>query len=392
MIRAYKFRIYPNKLQRQGIQTHLWLSKNLWNNGLELAKQLYINYHKFPSRQAYQEISKNSGLYSQVAQDVFIRLYLSLKAKIRRKKAGLKGGFPRFKSIDRVKSLHYPQSGFSLNAKKLKVSPFGEINIKKHREIEGTIKTLTLKRESSGKWFAIFTVEMEVQSIPLKEGKPVGIDLGLMTFATISNGEQIIKPKHMGIYEDRLADAQRNLSKKKFKSKNRRKARQKVARVYAKVANTRKDWLHKVANSLISRYPIIALEDLNVQEMAEAHGKGISDAGWSIFINIISYKAESAGCEVVFVNPKNTSKDCSRCGICVPKELWERQHNCLSCGLSVDRDINAAINILNRATLGMRGSNACVEESSTAKDSKSLYGDGTLVPSMKQEAKGVSPW
>jgi len=371
-IKSYKFRLYPTKAQAKEMQTHLWLSKNLWNNGLELAKQLYADYQKFPTRSTYQEISKNSGLHSQVAQDVFIRLYLALKAKIRRKKTGLKGGFPRFKSIDRVKSLHYPQSGFSLKERKLKVNPFGEINVKKHREVEGTIKTLTLKKESSDKWFAILTAETETVHTPKKEGEKVGIDLGLMTFASISNGEQIKKPKHMRIYEDRLADAQRDLSKKKLRSRNRRKAKLKVARVYAKVADTRKDWLHKSANNLISRYSMIALEDLNVQGIADEHGKGVSDAGWSIFTNIISYKAESAGCEVVFVNPKNTSKDCSRCGICVPKELWERQHNCPSCGLSIDRDLNAAINILTRATVGMTGSNACE--------------DGTIVPSMKQEA------
>jgi putative transposase len=149
VVRSYKFRLYPNKIQEKEMHTHLLLSKNLWNDGLELAKQLYADYQRFPSRQAYQEISKNSGLHSQVAQNVFIRLDLAIKAKIRRKKAGLKGGFPRFKSIDRVKSLHYPQSGFSLSERKLKVTPFGEINLRKHREIQGKIKALALR---GNKW------------------------------------------------------------------------------------------------------------------------------------------------------------------------------------------------------------------------------------------------
>ena len=371
-MRAYKFRLYPDKEQQKEMQTHLWLSKNLWNEGLGLAKQLYTNYQKFPTRQTYQEISKNSGLHSQVAQNVFIRLYLALKGKIRNKKAGLNKGFPRFKSMDRVKSLHYPQSGFSLKGRKLKVSPFGEINIKKHREIEGAIKTLTLKRESSGKWYAILTAETEPVHVPRKDGEKVGIDLGLMTFATLSNGEIVKKPKHMQRYEDKLASQQRSLSNKKLGSMNRRKARFRIASTHSKVANTRKDWLHKTANTLLSRYSLIALEDLKVQGIAEAYGKGVSDAGWSIFTNIISYKAEEAGCEVVFVTPKNTSKDCSRCGIRVPKGLWERQHNCPSCGLSVSRDLNAAINILNRATVGMMGSNAC--------------GDVAIATPMNQEA------
>ncbi len=386
-VRSYKFRLYPNKEQKQKMQAHLWLSKNLWNDGLELAKQLYADYQKFPTRRTYQEISKNSGLYSQVAQDVFIRLDLAIKAKVRRKKAGLKGGFPRFKSIERMKSLHYPQSGFKLIPKKLNVSPFGAINIKLHRAVEGKIKTLTLKREGD-KWFAVLTAESHTTVVSqINNGGHVGVDLGLMTFATLSNGEIIKKPKHMQRYEEKLVFQQRKLSGKKLRSKNRRKVKLKVARIHFRVANTRKDWLHKTANHLLSRYSLIAFEDLDVQGIAEEHGKGVSDAGWSTFTDIMSYKAESAGCDVVSVNPKNTSKDCSKCGTCVPKELWERQHTCPSCGLSIDRDLNAAINILNRATngttnrsidssfgatAGIAGSNAC--------------GDETIVSSMKQEA------
>jgi putative transposase len=200
-----------------------------------------------------------------------------------------------------------------------------------------------------------------------------------MTFAILSSGEEIKKPKHFKIYEDKLAEKQRRLSRKNKDSRNRRKTKLKVAKVHSKIANTRKDWLHKTANSLISRYSLIALEDLNVPGISDEHGRETSDAGWSIFTDIISYKAESAGCEVVFVNPRNTSKDCSRCGTCVPKELHERRHNCPSCSLSIGRDHNAAINILTRATDGTSGSNAS--------------GDGTIVPSLKEEkeAQGFSP-
>ncbi|MFH1222472.1 MAG: transposase [Candidatus Micrarchaeota archaeon] len=373
-MRAYKFRLYPNKEQRQEMQTHLWLSKNLWNDMLELTKDLYNQYGYFATTKALREIAKNSGLFSQTAQDVEARLNKSIRGMIARRKKKINTGFPRFKNIDRVKSLTYPQSGFSLGNKKLKVTPFGEINIKKHREIQGEIKTLMLKREPSGKWFAIFTAEAAVQPIPMKEGESIGIDLGLMAFATLSNGEKIKKPKHMRIYEDKLADAQRELSTKRKGSKNRRKAKIIIGRIYQKVANTRKDWLHKTANTLLSQYSLIALEKLDVQGIAKEHGRGTGDAAWSIFTNILSYKAESAGCEVVFVNPKNTTKQCSGCSEMVRKELHERQHNCPSCGLNMDRDLNAAINILNvatssrnscgqksqhKATDGQTGSNAC---------------------------------
>jgi putative transposase len=202
--RAWKFRLYPTKAQAKELQTHLWFSKNLWNDGLELAKQLYADFQKFPTRSTYQEISKNSGLYSQVAQDVFIRLNLAIKAKIRRKKTGLKGGFPRFKSIDRTKSLHYPQSGFSLNGKKLKVTPFGEISIRKHRDVEGKIKTLTLKKEATGKWYAILITETEVKPGPKNNGSQVGIDLGLINFAVLSDGTTIKNPRHLKKHQDNL--------------------------------------------------------------------------------------------------------------------------------------------------------------------------------------------
>lgn len=357
-MRAYKFRLYPNKTQRKKMQTHLWLSKNLWNDMLELTKQMYADYERFPSMNALNELAKTSGLYSQASQDIFRRLRKAIGGMCAKRKKGMKAGFPRFKGIDRIKSITYPQSGFSLKERKLKVTPFGEINIKKHRDVEGAIKTLTLKKEAD-KWYAILTAKTTPPIPRENNGAAVGIDFGLMTFATLSNGESIRKPKHMKIYEDRLADTQRELSKKKLRSRNRKKAKLKVCKIHSKVADTRKDWLHKTANNFLSKYSFIALEDLNVQGIAEKHGRGVSDAGWSIFTNIISYKAEEAGCEVVFVNPKDTTKDCSHCGTCVPKEEHERTHICLSCGLVMDRDLNAAINILNRATVGQTGSNAC---------------------------------
>jgi putative transposase len=202
--KSYKFRLYPNKEQRQEMQTHLWHSKNLWNEMLDITKRQYRDFQKFPSKGSLQIISKNSGLHSQVAQDIGIRLHNGiwryvnfLKKKKETNAKGLKSdkikraGFPRFKNINRVKSLHYPQSGFSLNEKKLKVSPFGEINIKKHREMKGETKTLTLKKEASGKWYAIFTAEEEPKPISENNGTEVGIDLGLINFAVFSDGKTI---------------------------------------------------------------------------------------------------------------------------------------------------------------------------------------------------------
>ena len=150
------------------------------------------------------------------------------------------------------------------------------------------------------------------------------------------------------------------MSRKKKGSANRKKAKFKVALIHEKIANIRSDYLQKTANKLLADYSFIAMEKLESQTMAQHNfGKSIYDVSWDKFANILRYKAESAGTKLVFVNPKNTTKECSSCSNLVEKSLWERQHNCPSCGLSIDRDVNAAINILKRATVGQTGSNAC---------------------------------
>jgi len=370
-MKSYRFRIYPNKQQEAILAEHLCISKDIWNFLLAASKEKYEKEGKFFSKTELQEMVKGTPLYSQVAQAVSHRLHAAIKRKIEMKKQHRKCGFPRFKSIERMKSLHYPQFGFSLS-EKLIVSPFGKITIVKHRQIEGKIRTLTLKRESSGKWFAIFCSEQDTSSPKINSGPAVGMDMGLEKFAALSDGTIIRNPRHIIRREKKLGYLQRLLSKKKKGSKNRRRARLRLARAHEKVANCRKDFLHKAANSLLSKYSIIALEDLDSQQMSsQGHGKGIHDAAWAMFAGIISYKAESAGCKIVFVDPKNTSQECSACGTIVRKNLWERQHVCKNCGFSGDRDINASINILKRATAGIAGSNAC--------------GDGKVIPSLKQE-------
>ena len=358
VIRAWKFRLYPNGEQRKEIQTHLWLSKNIWNNLLEYSKNRYKETGKFPTKIELQSLVKDSGLYSQTAQTISHRLHNALIRFFRMKKQSKNAGFPRFKNIDRMKSLLYPQSGFKIKERKLEVTPFGEISIRKHREMKGTIKTLTLKRESSGKFYAIFTTKMKITQKENK-GNQIGIDLGLVNFATLSDGTVIRNPKHLKKHEEKLAKRQRELSRKEKGTVRRKKQKRKVATLYEKVKNTRLDFLHKLSLSLVNSYSFVALEDLSIKKMSmEGLGKSINDAGWNEFSNMLCYKAEEAGCRVVFVDPDGTTKECSSCGQIVDKELKERQHNCPSCGLSMDRDLNASINILNRATAGQAGSNA----------------------------------
>lgn len=372
-MRVYRFRLYPSKLQEKQLIHHLWLAKNLWNELLEHSKETYRDFEKFPTRNSLQLMVKNSGLFSQTAQEIAHRVENGIWRYIKLRKAGNKEvGFPRFKSIGRMKSLHYPQYGFSLD-KKLKVNQFGEIPIVQHREIKGTIKTLTLKKEASGKWFACFAVD-EPSVVKASNGKPmIGIDLGLMRLATLSNDKKIENPRLVKTHEERISLLSRQLSKKKKGSMNRRKAKRLLAIEHERLREARRDFLHQHSHELVKSYSFIALEDLASKELAEMKfGKQINDASWGELANMLRYKAESAGCEVVFVNPEGTTKMCCICGSMKDMPLSERTYHCDSCGNHMDRDLNAARNILKRATAGFAGSNAC--------------GDDERTSSLKQEA------
>ena len=377
-MKAYRFRIYPNRIQIKLMESHLETARKLWNRLLMETKELYNKEKKFYTKSELQSMSKRTGLYSQTSNGVAHRLDRAIRAKIKMKKKELKWGFPRFKKYCQLRSLYYPQSGFKLEDK-LKVTPFGEIEIKQHRPIEGRIKTLTLKREPTGKWFAILVSDAPLSNnLKVGEGS-VGVDFGLKTFATLSDGKTVDSQRFSKKYEGKLAKEQRRLSKKKKGSNNRQKAGMKVARIHEKIAASRRDFFHKTANELIRNYSFIALESLNARAMAQGWlGGSINDASWSAFTNILCYKAENAGCKVVFVNPDNTTQECSRCHEKVKKELRERTHACPYCGLIMDRDLNASKNILMKATAGTAGSKA--------------FGDGAAVPSMNQEADGFGHW
>lgn len=357
---------------------HLVYSKNLWNESLEHCKKFYSDFGFLPSIRTLEGLSKGSGLYAQAGQCIAHRLHGALIRFFVLRTKGIKVGFPRFKSIDRVKSMYYPQFGFHLNAS-LNVTPFGWISIRKHREVKGRIKTLALKREASGKWFAIFTVEGLLQEPRENESPVVGLDLGLMHFATFSNGLVVPNPRFLRRRERKLASLHRKLSKKVKRSKNRFKAKVRLALGYEKLTNARRDFLHKLSTGLVNTYSLIALEKLNVRKMSRGgFGKFIHDVSWSMFANMLGYKAEGAGCQVVFVNPKNTSKECSTCGNLVEKELRDRVHSCSNCGLVINRDLNAALNILAKATGGTPASNACGNEANVSSMTQETPGFGLL--------------
>ncbi len=381
LTRAWKYRLYPSRSQEKLLNRQFYECKTLWNSLLDHTKGYYEETKKFPTRKHLYILAKDTGLYSQVAQNVADRLVKSLKGVVARKKARRKAGFPRFKSFERVKSMTYPQFGFKLKDK-LELSGIGSVAIRKHREMDGRIKTLTIKKSPSGKWYAIFTTESERKTPERNKASPVGIDLGIETFAYLSDGSRIENPRNLRLAEERLKLVQRRMSNKTKGSSNRAKNRKAVAIAYERLANKRRDFLHKASRALVENHSLIAMEALNNEGLTRGFlAKEVLDCSWAEFVSMISYKAEGAGCEVVLVNPAHTSQRCSNCGLIRKKSLAERWHDC-PCGASMHRDLNAAINILQRATGGTPGSKACGEETSTG------YKRNWQVSSMKQEAQG----
>ena len=244
-------------------------------------------------------------------------------------------------------SFTFKQFGFELLDNGLFLSKIGVVKIILHRPIEGKIKTLTIRRDAVGNWYACFACEVEPESLPLNE-LAVGIDVGLESFATLSNSIKIENPRFFRRDERELAKAQRKLSRAEKGTPERAKRRKAVQHIHQRIANRRKDFAHKLSRELVNSFGMIAFEKLNSKQMLQNHrlAKSISDAAWKQLMQYTTYKAENAGRVVVLVDPRNTSKQCSCCGILVEKSLSVRIHACPVCGLIMDRDENAANNIL----------------------------------------------
>jgi len=271
-------------------------------------------------------------------------------------KVGEKPGYPRFRGYGWYDSFTYKQSGFKLLDNHLFLSKIGTVKIILHRPINGRIKTLTIQRDTVGNWYACFACEVENKPLPFNESV-VGVDVGLESFATLSNGKKVENPRFIRRDEKQLVKAQRNLSKLDKETSKRAKQRKIVQHIHQRIANRRKDFAHKLSRKLADSFSVIAFEDLNEKRMLKNHclAKSISDAAWNQLITYTTYKAENAGRVVVLVDPRNTSKMCCCCRTMVDKDLSVRLHTCPVCGLIMDRDENAANNILRLGleSLGM---------------------------------------
>ena len=371
LTRAYKFRVYPDTTRREEINERLILAQQFYNKILEKSIASYRNgktkvsmaqFNRFV-KEIIQEDKKYLKLYSQTRCEIEFRLLKAYQNFFRRIKEGnKKAGFPRFRSRDRYKSITYPQDNgsFSIRKGRLRVSRIGTMPIDLHRKIEGTIKTLVIRREGRN-YYAVFTTINDIKVPDVENSNPVGIDLGLDSFIAISDGTKMEKPKFMQQKRKKIARWQRIVARRKKGSNRREKAKMHLQKTYEYSTNQSDDYLHKLSDNLVnSGYTSFAVEDLHIQNMVKNHNlaQSIYNASWNRFIQMLSYKAESAGMRVIKVDARNTSKTCSDCGNIQDMPLSERTYTCNRCGMQMDRDINASINILNRATLGQRESHA----------------------------------
>jgi len=363
MIKAYKFRIYPTKSQKRKLEDTLELCRQVYNRTLAYRKDAWEKDGKSVSKYETHQLlpdwkrdrSELKEVFSQVLQECQQRVDLAFQHFFRRVKNGEKPGYPRFKGKGRYDSFTYPQMGFKLKSGMLYLSKIGDVKIKLHRAIEGKIKRCTVHRYPTGKWFICLTVELPDPDVPFNDGSVVGVDVGLSSFITMSTGEKIDNPRFF-TEERALAKAQRRLSKCANDTPERRKALKAVHRVHERIANKRSDFAHQLSKTLVDRFGVIAFEDLNIKNMLQNHrlSKSISDAAWRMLVTTTQNKAVEAGSVVVLVDPRNTSQMCSRCGLKVPKSLSDRVHECPQCGLVMDRDENAAINILRLGLQSLR--------------------------------------
>ncbi|MBI1927247.1 IS200/IS605 family element transposase accessory protein TnpB [Candidatus Poribacteria bacterium] len=360
MVKAFKYRIYPKKFQQSILNQTLDECRWLYNHLLEQRKTEWeAHQHSlscFEQQRAYtvlkQERPSLKTAHFQVLQNVAVRIDLAFKAFFRRVKNGEKPGYPRFRGKNRYDSMTYPQygNGAKVNSDgSLFLSKIGCVKMVYHRPIEGIPKSVTIRRSATGKWYA--TIACEGEGNQLSENpNEVGIDVGLNHFAVLSNGEKIDNPRFFRTEEKELAKAQRKLSKAKEERNQRQYEHFKriVATVHERIAFKRHNFTHQQSRKIVDSFGLIAVEDIHINRMVHNHclAKSIHDAAWSGFLSALSYKAEYAGRKFVAVNLAYTSQNCSHCGHRQKMELSARVYRCSCCKTELDRDHNAALNIL----------------------------------------------
>jgi putative transposase len=355
--KSYKFRIFPGKAQTTKLVNTLDLCRFLYNSALQERRDAYklnrISLNYYDQANQLKEIKETNPEYkdvhSQISQGVLKRVDKAFQAFFRRIKTKQKAGFPRFQGKHRYNSFTFAQSGFSLADNRLTLSKIGKVKIKLHREIIGKVKTLTISRDSCGKWFACFVVET-AKEILEPTNQQVGIDAGLAIYAKFSDETEIDNPRFFRKSEKRLATAQQRLSAQVKGSRERHRKRKIIAKIHSKIKNQRSNFTHQLSRFLVNNYDVIVFEKLQMLNMMQNHciAKSIADASWGTLIEQTRYKAENAGRIMIQINPAYTSQTCRICGHC---EKANRQtqavFECVKCHHAENADANAAKNILS---------------------------------------------
>jgi len=386
--RSYKFLLRPTRRQEIALAACLEDHRTLYNAALEHRRTAYrmagvtIRYgdQSAELKHIRADDPDGQGRWSFSSQQATLRrLDKAFAAFFRRVKAGQKPGFPRFKGRGWFDTVEWPKDGDGCRwdsqpehptATYVRLQGIGHVRVHQHRPVRGRVKTISVKREGR-RWYVILACD-DVPAEPLPAtGAVVGLDMGVASLVTTSDGEHLANPRHLAATADRLAAAQRDLARKKRGSKRRLKAVARVAALHAKVRRQRLDHAHKAALDLVRDYDVIVHEDLRIANMtrsasgtidnpgrnvAQKSGlnRSILDAGWGVFLTILAHKAESAGRELIAVNPANTSRTCARCGHCAAENrVTQAEFACTACGHTAHADVNAAENIL-RAGLALR--------------------------------------
>ena len=356
MIKTFAYRLYPSRNQIRLLEQTLETCRRWYNTCLAERRDAWEKEKRSVSK--YEQLAKvkevrrenpfAAQVHSHILQVTTAGLDKAFQAFFRRVKAGQKPGYPRFRGEGRLNSFGLKElnNGFKLDGRRLKVSGIGRIAVRWHRPIEGTIKTLRIVRQADG-WYACFACEVEPQPLA-PTGEEIGVDVGLHALMTTSNGEKVENPRWYQREQKCLRVLQRRMARRTKFGRNWGKTVKAVQHQHHHIANRRKDYLNKLVNDLVIRYDRIAIEDLQVANMVRNHhlSKSILDAGWGYFRQQLLARAAYAGRTIVEVNPAFTSKMCSHCGqLFESLTLAERWVEC-ECGLSLDRDHNAALNLL----------------------------------------------
>ncbi len=348
---TYKFRLYPTETQKSIMEETIETCRRLYNamlaDKIENRSGFYEQKKMLVEMKRYDKHLRS--VHSQVLQDVVLRLDKAYQAFF----AGL-NRYPKFRRRGRYNSFTYPQSGFKLEGDCIKLSTIGKVKVRCHRKVVGVIKRASIIRDID-QWFVALLAE-EAASIEerpqqqLRTGNAceVGIDLGISNIVSLNDGTTMRNPRLMDRSMGRIKSLQRRLSRKKKGSSNREKAKLSLAKAWRKLRRQRDDFAHKLSDKLTKENQVIVFEDLTIRNMVQNHSlaSAIMDSAWGKLRQLTAYKAERRGGRVILVSPSGTSQKCSGCGETVPKDLSTRMHRCPRCGLVIDRDVNAARNIL----------------------------------------------